>query len=207
MKISKSYKISRGFTLVELLTVIVVIAILSTIGVQVGSKAINQSRKMQSKVDVTNLCGAMEGLKSDNNGVYPNITGETATVNVATDDSGLILDGNGVAGNLVAALLGDDSAAALDINGRETVYFDAKQAQADGSGGVDIAKTYSFTDYWGNAYQLIWDSNYDDQVENPLDSTEPPIRRGVIALGKGTSEEDLSDTMSSKNKLGVVTSW
>ena len=194
----------------ELLIVIAIIAVLATIGTQVGSKAINNARKMQSLADVTNICGAIEGLKADNNGVYPNIAGGGTTVNVNAGDTGIALAGGGAAGNLVAALLGDDTVSGVGgdpINGRGSSYLEAPQAKGDGRGGVDIGGTHSFTDYWGNAYQVIWDSDYDDKIDNPLDAGEPAIRRGVIALGQGTSEDDLSGTLSSKDKLGVVTSW
>ncbi len=208
MKISTSHK--SGFTLVELLVVIAIIAVLAVLGTQVGTKAIQQARKLESKTDLLNICGAMEGFKADNNGVYPNIAGGTVGVNVNATDSGLTLSGGGTAGDLVAVLLGDDTVndpSGNTINARGKSYFDAKQAKADGSSGVDLGGTHSFTDYWGNAYQIIWDSNYDDQLNDPLDAAGPAIRRGVIALGQGASTSALSGALTPKEKLQIVTSW
>jgi len=206
MKISTSHK--SGFTLVELLVVIAIIAVLALLGTQVGTKAIQQARKLESKTDLINICGAMEGFKADNNGVYPNINGGTLNLNTtSTDnvDSGLELTGGeGNAGDLVRALLGEDDT----LNPRERKYFEAKQAQNE-RGGVDFGGTYSFTDYWGNAYQIIWDTDYNDKVAHPLDAGAPDIRRGVVAVGKGVLDEDveLTNRLSPQDQLKIVTSW
>ncbi|MEK7127584.1 MAG: type II secretion system protein [Patescibacteria group bacterium] len=62
---------NKGFTLVELMIVITVIAILATIGTMSFSRVQKQARDTKRKGDLRALATALQGYYTDNNNVYP----------------------------------------------------------------------------------------------------------------------------------------
>lgn len=94
---SKSLAINRGFTLVELLIVIVVIAILASISVVAYNGIQERARDTVRKNDIANITKALE-IYYIKNGQYPNARGSTSinsSWSTTADDSWQ---------NLVAAL-------------------------------------------------------------------------------------------------------
>ncbi len=181
MKISKGQK-RAGFTLIELLVVIAIIASLSVIGVQAGSGAIKRAHKMKSQADITKLAQAVESYYSDYN-VYPSVT---TSDNNFMSNAGDVAVGTGGAGSgatLVRALVAEEAVPTLNV--RNISYLEADVAEG-GEGGIDYGGTYSFTDRKGVPYEVHWDADYDGQLANPFDTTAPNLRKGVIALGRGT---------------------
>ena len=70
----------RGFTIVELLIVIVVIAILAAITIVAYNGIQNQARDTQYKTDAVAIVKVAEAINADK-GWYPGGTGDTTTVN------------------------------------------------------------------------------------------------------------------------------
>ncbi len=195
---------NKGFTLVELLVVIGIIATLAALGTGAALKGVSRAHEMASQSDIASIAGAMEGYRADYNGVYPDVAGSGATFSVA-GDSAISLDGMASASALVAALVGDPSSATL--NPKQAKYLDARDASADLSNGVDFGGTFSYNDRWGNPYEIYWDTNYDGKIADPLDSTNV-IQRGVLVIGQGTVDDsDFGASMSSKERLKVIKSW
>ncbi len=93
----------RGFTLVELLTVIAVIGILISILVPVSSAAFDMVKKAQSRNQFKQLGIALTAYKNEY-GAYPNFfTNNTGyAINTATNDFIIALQGRGYEGNLPA---------------------------------------------------------------------------------------------------------
>jgi len=197
---------SRGFTIVELLVVISIIAVLAAVTVPAVSRGVVQARKMEAQTNCMNIVSAMDAYRSDNNGVYPDIDGRGALALTGGDD-GIVLDGGATSSTLVEALVGGDdmSTAAENLNGRQTSYLPMKSQNSNGTSGMDLT-TYAFVDYWGNAYHVYWDADYDDEVENPLVSNAPAIKRGCIALSQGAAST-LALDMTGKDARDVVKSW
>ena len=69
----------KGFTIVELLIVVVVIAILATITIVSFNGIQTRARDSARDVAVKNIQTALEMYKEDNNGVYPNACGSPNT--------------------------------------------------------------------------------------------------------------------------------
>ncbi|MGF1448079.1 MAG: type II secretion system protein [Opitutales bacterium] len=94
----------RGFTLVELLTVIAVIGILISILVPVSSAAFDMVKKAQSRNQFKQLGIALTAYKNEY-GAYPNFfTSNTGyNINTATNDFIIALQGRGYEGNVPAS--------------------------------------------------------------------------------------------------------
>lgn len=73
---------SNGFTIVELLVVIIVISILASIVIVVYNNAQGRARDATRKADVLNIAKALE-LYYDDNGSYPAASGTNSSVNAS----------------------------------------------------------------------------------------------------------------------------
>lgn len=67
----KSFRLSRGFTLVELLVVMAIIAILSTLLILQFNVARSKARDTKRIADIGSLQGAIEQYYNDKGGLYP----------------------------------------------------------------------------------------------------------------------------------------
>lgn len=86
MSIKKSFRLSRGFTLVELLVVIAIIGILATLLLLQLGVARQRARDAKRIADVNQVRTALE-LFFDDNGSYPNDTTTPSASTYGTCDS------------------------------------------------------------------------------------------------------------------------
>jgi len=68
-----------GFTLVEMLVVITIIAILAAILIPAGNAAIRSARRAANGFEIAQLGEAIERYRSENGGIYPPSFGEGGT--------------------------------------------------------------------------------------------------------------------------------
>ena len=155
---------SGGFTLVELLTVIAIIAVLMGLLFPTINAVKESARKAQAKNDVTQLVTAVKAYYTEY-GKYP---------------GGLSSDGAVDMGTLIPILIGEDEAE----NPREIVFFEGKQATEDGRYGVSEDGT-EFLDPWSESYVVHIDADYDNEISNPIDAGPDTLRSGVIAYSTG----------------------
>ena len=180
-----------GFTLLELLIVISIIAILAAIAFPATSMVMNQARKAQAESQVAGIVNAVK-LYETQYSVLPlgNSPGEQE---IPTDSE------------FVDILTGVDT----DNNTKEISFLEGKQAKkASGSkparsGFVNQGNgSSSLVDPWGNFYMVILDANYDDEIKVP--GTETPIRTKVVAWSFG-KPDDSSDYKSARKN--TVKDW
>ncbi len=168
-------KSSKGFTLLELMVVILVIATLMALAVPVYQGVLERARKVQAKNDVTQIVTAINAYYTEY-GKYP----------VAADDTPIT--DNGTLFNALRAVTGSDS-----DNLRKIVFISPPNVKSDTvgtrRGGVSPTDG-NYYDPWGNSYRVAIDGTYDNQIANPYnaDSGAGPsqLRQGVIvwSLGK-----------------------
>lgn len=213
----------KAFTLVELLTVIAIIAVLMGLLFPAMGAVKEAARKAQAKNDLTQIVSAVKLFYTEY-GRYP-----IDTTKVITDDAQepVYGDTSGEKGEkLLDVLRFDktrDDTAVTTANPRQIVFLETKDARnpnavADptkpGSGpsaGIALGKFY---DPWGNEYRVKIDANYNNQIDNPYADTDgsagaTKLRSGVIAWSIG-KDMKLGDKTRSDSKLkgaDDVTSW
>ena len=161
-------KNSGGYTLVELLVVIVIIAILAGLSFPVGGKVIESAKKAQARNDIKSIEEAVRNytIEYSRLPILPSQLGGTG--GWAGLRSG-IAQGE----ELLRALSGADDAAIP--NPRGLVFLEGKIVD-DPRGGMTTANGETtpsgFWDPWGNPYQVFLDADMDRKI-NPGDPDEP----------------------------------
>jgi prepilin-type N-terminal cleavage/methylation domain-containing protein len=193
-----------AFTLIELLTVIAIIAILMSLLFPAVNAVKENARKVQAKNDCAQIVTAVKQYYAEY-GKYPPLTepgGKTNTA-VTTDD----FVGDTVAGaqkinsklfNTLRAIP-EDPNTDHKLNPRRVVFFEGKSVSnpdqpragfLDKPGGKSGADKGCFYDPWGKQYNVIIDSNYDNfldvgQCYTDFGETDRPRTAvGAFALGK-----------------------
>lgn len=159
--------IQAGFTLVELLVVIVIIAILASLAVPVTNKVMENANKLRIKATMKDLQVAIGHYRTEYNRFPVDMTGSTGGEDIdpiPTDGS------NSIITTLMAAGAAGDTS---NMNRRNIKFIDLPYAKngssfgiidtSGGSGGADL----QLVDIWGMPYQILLDTNFDNRISNP----------------------------------------
>ena len=192
-----------GFTLVELLTVIAIIAILMGLLFPAIGVVKEQARKTQAKNDVTNIVASVKQYYTEY-GKYPPLTDPPApaTIDQVMGDpaSGATLH-NDVLFNTLRAIP-DGLNTSNKYNPRKIVFFEGKSVsnpQTPRAGFVDqvgSAEKGRFFDPWGKEYGIVIDSDYDNvisveaQYEDFRSPQQPRVGVGAFSMGKDNTLGD-----------------
>ncbi len=160
-----------AFTLVELLTVITIIAILMGLLFPAINIAKDQARKAEAKTAVTGIVAAVKQYYTEY-GKYP--LGNLAQPSAPTD---VIFGDSANANQMLFDILrniGDTPGQPNQYNPRAIVFFDGKSATdpaAPKSGFATAAGPNGITrgcyiDPWGYQYRICIDGDYDNKISN-----------------------------------------
>lgn len=135
----------KAFTLVELLTVIAIMAILIGILLPVLSHVKKQAQLAKSYAEITSLANAIRAYKTEY-GYWPtNLTDETASINVDTYLVGLLQSDTTVAG-------------VSNNNPRKIKFYEFPDASKRIVGGNFVDPLAS------NPYKVAFDADYDEKI-------------------------------------------
>lgn len=172
-----------GFTLVELLTVIAIIAVLMGLLFPATRSVMNAARGATAKTDITQLVTAINAYYTEY-GKLPTATSSPSDASEATQ--GWFQgpqSGGQYNSQLVRVLAGENH---NGLNSRKIVFLEVKPAKGeDGSwrGGVD--EDFVFYDPWGTPYGIKMDTSYNGIVEYYGTNSESNLRTLAIAISFG----------------------
>ncbi|MGF1657297.1 MAG: type II secretion system protein [Verrucomicrobiales bacterium] len=179
-----------GFTLVELLVVISIIAVLMGILFPVVSSVQQSARRAQAKNDAVQIANSVNAYNTEYS-MYPSLGSAGSDYSTPNNDNKGLMD----------VLRGIDT----KLNRKAVVFLDApiaKEVSGRVIGGVGTDGV--FYDPWGRAYQVRYDANYDNEVDNPFSNAGPdPLRKGVISWSGGREGKFSGDLKTA----GAIASW
>ena len=160
MKHSSSHPRGSGFTLIEMLVVIAIIAILAGILLPVLAAAKKKARVAQAKLEVKNIAAAISAYQSTY-GVYPTDSndlsakaGVDATYTNNTDMMIILLNVTNRPPNLNGVR-----------NPQSHVFLNGKMVNNSTLPGISTVD-YNFRDPWGRPYIITLDLDYNNRCDD-----------------------------------------
>jgi len=200
----KNLSSNRGFTMIELLTVIAIIGILAGLLFPAISTAMKRTKVVKAQVEVHaietawkayfNEYGQWPIVIAGNNVSYLKAPGLNAN---AANSQGLQ-----TLNDTTALLLGVDTSTTGAIGNYNSPVNNPKLIQF-----INLKKdpaTGQILDPWGHPYKFLFDSSYANQIANNyLGTTVSPIPRNVIVWSMGPDGQDNSPATTADD----VRSW
>jgi prepilin-type N-terminal cleavage/methylation domain-containing protein len=149
----------QGYSLIELLVVISIIAILASLAFSATRAALAHAYKVETKTQLLALEVAVQGYLTEYNRL-PGVgtSDETLRLNQSTD--------------VLKQLLGESSGT-NQANRAGFSFLQVKMARSGKSGLLEHGEGYlSLVDHWGNPLYLLLDSDLNGRISNPDLSNE-----------------------------------
>jgi prepilin-type N-terminal cleavage/methylation domain-containing protein len=171
------YRSPRGFTLVEMLVVIAIIATLAGILLPVVGNVKKKAKIAQAGTEVRSLAAAITAYQAQN-GIFPCSAADAAGGNDITYTNN---------SDIITILLDADAGvnAGHVRNPQKQVFLNGKMVSGTSQSG--IGPDYNFRDPWGRPYIITLDLNYDNRCNDlfysPLPGNGIPTAVMVWSLG------------------------
>jgi prepilin-type N-terminal cleavage/methylation domain-containing protein len=211
----------RGFTFIELLVVMILVAILASMAYPAFSSVMERARKTQAKNDLTQIVTAVNAYYTEY-GKYPTVSsGADVTFTGTTPGTS--------SGSSNAALIdvlrnnptGPNSTTVTSLNPRGIVFIQPPTSSVSNPAKSGIDSAGVWYDPWGSPYNVKIDCDYDNQLATNPYSDAPggqPVYIGVItwafgkngALGGGAPATGFNSepgTAGNFSGSGDVISW
>lgn len=176
-----------GFTLLELLIVIAIIAILASVAFPVTALVITQAHKANARNEVVNIVRSVKAYDM-----------EYSKMPLTTADAGADTYETETDQEFMAILLGTDDTAG-GLNPRGKVFYNGKEAK-EGLAGLDYGEEGNtsgskprLVDPWGKMYFVAIDADYDHKLQGPSECGSGDIHEDVIAWSKGPPKDETGE--------------
>ncbi|MCW1887593.1 type II secretion system GspH family protein [Luteolibacter flavescens] len=160
MKTRPHRRLSRGFTLVELLVVISIIIVLAAMSFGVIGTVTKRQKTVETQATITALSQAMDAFYSDYNRM-PSV-----------GSSGDEMTTEGQAGaDLITILLGKEESSSEMQNPKQISYLNTKVGKTKAKGGLIYSngnKVQGLYDAWGEPLRIKFDDDFDDEISDPV---------------------------------------
>ncbi len=184
MKISLSPRSTKGFTLIELIIVIAILAVLSSIAYPTYMSIQANAARTAAKKSCTDIVAAVESFKQDNNGMLPY---NNEMVEPDDKDQMYLTTTAGQDADMIKILTnreGDDVERRL--NSTRSIYLRADEQEQPKEGlFVDSIGDIHFYDAWGKPFHIILCEEEDGAID-PFTSRR---YRGKNCLVYGTGPD------------------
>lgn len=192
-----------AFTLIELLTVIAIIAVLMGLLFPALSGVKNTARKAQAKNDALGIVNAVKAFYTEY-GKYP-------LASSASGDSVDFKDNNNELFDVLRAP-STMTGTPLQLNPRKISFMEIPPAKGTGTAQkAGVTKEGKFVDPWGQPYRVRVDSDYNNSFPNPYtaDAGAGPgtLNMGVVAWSLGPDTKGGSGNKSTGDSEDDVISW
>jgi prepilin-type N-terminal cleavage/methylation domain-containing protein len=146
-----------GFTLVEILVVISIIAVLAAAGFAAGAKAIDTAKRAKALATCTAIESAVNSFYNEYGSMPKDLSDDTTTpINTKTDLE------------FLNVLLGLTETANPPLNSKAIKFLTVKEGKAKKDGLIYSTtgdKITGLYDPWGGAYSIVLDGNYDEKIK------------------------------------------
>lgn len=162
---AKTRRWGRGYTLVEMLLVIAIIGVLSSLIASQVIKILDDGNRLKTRALIVELQNGIGSFLTD--------YGRLPLVD-AHDDQEWFTDGTNALVDSMAGLPAETGA--VNLNPRGTKFVNFPTAKSDRHGLLNGSRPLKLHDMWGQPLRVILDVNGDRQVPNPdALSTDPAI--------------------------------
>lgn len=146
----------NGFTLVELLVVISIIAVLAAVGFAAGNMAIQRARKLTALAAATSIESAVNNFYSEY-GSLPDSANTDQTLDTSKDV------------DFLNVLLGYEQANGTVLNTKGIRFLSVREAKSKKGGlvlsGGGTPTATGLYDPWGGGYKVMLDGDYNEVIE------------------------------------------
>jgi prepilin-type N-terminal cleavage/methylation domain-containing protein len=184
---------SRAFTLIELLVVISIIAMLAGLAFPAISGVMTRAKKAKCAAAIKDIQLGIKNYQVEYNR-YPLVSGSGETPTPLSE------------GNvLLNVLLGKNT---NKLNPREIVFLESPMGKGGAGGLTGSEGSFGLMDVWGNPYEVMIDSNYDNKIANPdSQNSDSTISGGASpTLIVGAAVFSLGEDKTANTKDDIV-SW
>lgn len=189
MKTYPNIRPSKGFTLVELLVVITIIAVLAAMSFAGVNVAIRKARKTQGTFAATALASSVNAFYTDYNRL-PDLDSRLRTDN-----------GQGI--QLLEIVLGQEQQSDTMQNSKSNIYLNLPPAKAKKGGlyyGANNATIQALYDPFGKPYTVILNTEYDDVLTFSFGGKQYRLRNEQVAVYSAGNDGE-------EGTVDDITSW